>query len=90
MAIRKTATKVKTQPTCKELADLVLDYLNGSLNPSLKRAFQRHLRVCPDCVSFLNTYKKTVEVTRSVTPDAIPSEVRESILTFLRKRARRS
>jgi anti-sigma factor RsiW len=88
MATLKTAKK--TQTTCKELTRMILDYVNGSLSPSMRRAFQHHLRACPDCVSFLKTYKKTVEVTRSVRPGDIPPRVRDNILTFLRKRARQS
>ncbi len=89
MATRKTAKKRQTQTTCKELTELVLDYCNGSPDPRLERAFHQHLRGCPDCVSFLSTYKKTVEVTRSVKAEDIPPKVRSSILTFLRQRARR-
>jgi hypothetical protein len=28
-------------------------------------AFEKHLGQCPDCSAFLNTYKKTIEVTKS-------------------------
>jgi hypothetical protein len=75
--------------TCKEITDLVLDYFNERLNAEEKREFKQHLRICPDCVSFLNTYKKTVSVTRSLDSDEIPGGVRENILQFLRKRARK-
>jgi hypothetical protein len=40
-------------------------------------------------VSFLNTYKKTTAVTKSVKQGDIPAHVRDNILTFLRKRIRR-
>ena len=52
--------------TCRDALDLILDYLNGELNEYTKKAFDAHLNVCPDCVSFLNTYKKTVELTKSL------------------------
>jgi Putative zinc-finger len=86
------ATRKRTQAltkTCKQMTNLVFDYLNDKLAPTTKRDFQRHLRICPDCVNFLNTYKKTVAVTRSVAIDDIPQKVRNNILTFLRKRMHR-
>jgi len=65
MAARRR-TQPLTNKTCKQMTDLVLDYLNDKLAPTTKRDFQRHLRICPDCVNFLNSYKKTVAVTGSV------------------------
>jgi hypothetical protein len=50
----------------------------------------RHLAICPDCVSFLNTYKKTVQITGSVRVEEMPARVRDNILAFLRRRARRN
>ncbi|HEY7220596.1 MAG TPA: zf-HC2 domain-containing protein [Candidatus Binatia bacterium] len=75
--------------TCNEMTALVLGYLTGTLSANVKRDFEHHLTICPDCVSFLNTYKKTVAATQSVEPSDIPAPVRDSILSFLRKRIRR-
>jgi hypothetical protein len=84
MTKRKKATKVLSDRTCKEITGLILDYLNGTLSPSVKRDFKHHLRICPDCVNFLNTYKKTVMVSGSVHSEELPARVRENILDFLR------
>lgn len=90
MATPKRGQKILTSKTCKQMTDLVFDYLNNRLSPKVELDFQRHLRVCPDCVSFLNTYKKTVSVTRSVRPEEIPPRVRNNILDFLRGQMRKS
>jgi len=90
MTARKKAAKVVTERTCKEVTALILDYLNDVLNPSVKRDFKRHLRICPDCVNFLNTYKKATSVTRTIGPEEIPPKIRENILDFLRQRMRKS
>ena len=89
MAKRKAATKALTNKSCRQISDLVFDYLNEKLTPATKRDFEQHLSICPDCVSFLNTYKKTVAVTSSVKVEQLPPKVRENILAFLRKRIRR-
>lgn len=49
---------------CKDITDLILDYLTEQLDPKTVRAYEKHLRICPDCVAFLRTYKKTMELTR--------------------------
>jgi hypothetical protein len=60
--------------------------LNDTLRPAVKRDFQRHLRICPDCVNFLKTYKKAAAASASLPPEAIPARLRENILEFLRSR----
>ena len=86
MPSRKKPSSLLTDKTCKQVADLVLDYLNNKLGPRIKRDFEQHLDLCPDCVSFLKTDKKTVQVTGAVDPAAMPAKVRDNILSFLRKR----
>ena len=88
MRTRKPAPKKITTKTCKQITDLVFNYVHGRLASSLKRDFEQHLRICPDCVNFLNTYRKTVQATKSVVPEEIPPKVRTNILSFLRKRVR--
>ena len=89
MAARKTNVNGLTNKTCKQIADLVFNYINDTLGPQTKRDFKQHLTICPDCVAFLNTYRKTVAVTRSVRAEEMPAKVRDNILDFLRRRARR-
>jgi anti-sigma factor RsiW len=50
--------------TCRELADFIMDYLNGDLAPEVTSAFDRHLAVCPNCVNYLATYRATVDLSR--------------------------
>ena len=90
MTPRKAATKTLTNRTCKEITGLIFGYLNDTLSPSVRRDFKRHLRICPDCVNFLNTYKKTVATSRSLRPEEIPANVRHNIIDFLRRRIRKS
>jgi hypothetical protein len=90
VAKRKKGQIILTNKTCKQMTDLVFDYLNDKLSSSMKRDFEQHLKICPDCVNFLKTYKKTVSVTRSVRPEEIPPRVRNNILDFLRRRVRKS
>ena len=89
MVKRNAAAKGLTNKTCRQISELVFDYLNEKLTPATKRDFEQHLSLCPDCVSFLKTYKKTVATTRSIKAERLPLMVRENILAFLRKRIRR-
>jgi anti-sigma factor RsiW len=89
MRKRKQAPKPPNAKTCHELTELISDYVTGQLKPSLKREFEQHLSICPDCVNFLNSYKKTIAVTGALEPTALPVKVRNNVLEFLRKKMRR-
>jgi hypothetical protein len=52
-------------PICYEITNLILDYLTEDLDPETVSAFEEHLRNCTDSAAFLNTYKKTVQLTES-------------------------
>ena len=85
----KTTRRPLSAKTCKQIADLMLDYLTDKLSPTVKQEFARHLSICPDCVSFVNTYKKTVQSTATLHTEEIPPKVRDNVLGFLRKKLRR-
>lgn len=74
---------------CREITNLLLDYMAGELNPETVAAFEDHLHLCPDCVAFLNTYKKTVQVTRSLRYESIPAELERRVRRFLRERTQK-
>jgi anti-sigma factor RsiW len=80
---------MRKNDSCKSVTDLILNYLANRLTPALKREFERHLSICPDCVSFLNTYKKTVSLTRSLKAGELPADVRANVLAFLQRKAQR-
>jgi hypothetical protein len=90
MARPNRGQRIPSTKTCKQVTGLVSDYLNDKLAPAVKRDFQQHLRLCLDCVNFLNTYKKTVSVTRSIRPEEIPPRIRDNIVNFLRARVGKS
>jgi len=88
MAARGTPAKKIVDRSCKEIAALIFDYLNNELSLSTKREFEAHLRICPDCVNFLNTYKKTVKLSRTLRYETLPDEVRKNVRNFLKRKNR--
>jgi len=53
----------RRQLSCKNEVSLIADYLAETLTPQVKQAYDAHLEACPDCVAFLQTYRKTIEIT---------------------------
>jgi hypothetical protein len=50
--------------TCKQETDFIARYVAAELRGSTLQAFEHHLKLCPDCVAFLKTYKATIKLTR--------------------------
>ena len=70
---------------CDECVELLVDYISGELPPERARALEIHLDLCPSCVSFVNTYRGTVNIARTLQPDDIPPELTQRLIDFLRK-----
>lgn len=70
---------------CDECVELLVDYLADELPAERARALEIHLDLCPSCVAFVNTYRGTVNVARTLQTEDIPPELTQRLLEFLRK-----
>ena len=50
--------------TCQEVITFLLAYIEGELEPEKQEEFERHLAVCPSCVTYLRQYKETVRLAK--------------------------
>lgn len=80
--------------TCREMADFLGDYFDGSLPDGQKREFERHLAVCPPCIHYLESYKTTVALAKqscsttsakSAPPADVPEALIQAILAARKK-----
>ncbi|MFQ5830065.1 MAG: anti-sigma factor family protein [Candidatus Methylomirabilia bacterium] len=72
---------------CSAIADLLADYLEGSLPAETARSLEAHLEGCQPCIAFVNTYKGTVQAVRKLRDSEIPKELRDRLCSFLRRRS---
>jgi len=76
---------------CKELADVLCDYIDGVLDPETKADFEEHFSDCPPCLAFLNTYKKTSHLCRETIGEMeIPPEFEKRLKEFIKKKFKKS
>ena len=67
--------------TCREMVDFMSDYLDGSLEPGTRAAFDAHLRLCPDCVAYLGSFAETLRLARGCRDDdPVPADVPEALV----------
>ncbi|CAN5581762.1 hypothetical protein BH09PLA1_BH09PLA1_04980 [soil metagenome] len=76
--------------TCRELIDFLDDYIDGTMSAPQRRAVHEHLRVCRDCVNYLNSYRATIALGRDAFADKhapIPNDIpRELVRAMLAAR----
>jgi anti-sigma factor RsiW len=72
---------------CKELVYLLGDYLDGSMDESLRKELDCHIAMCDSCKNFLATYDKTRIICRQVTLQEIPEEFRARLRSFVMRMA---
>jgi anti-sigma factor RsiW len=51
---------VDTEMSCKELVELVTDYLEGTLPAGDRMRFEAHLAECPWCVEYVAQIERTI------------------------------
>lgn len=70
---------------CRDIVELLGEYIDGELDPATAEALRAHLADCRECTAFIKTYRGTVRMTRQLREEQIPPALRERLLTFLRQ-----
>jgi anti-sigma factor RsiW len=69
--------------TCKQLIDFIADYLGDELDEVTRRDFERHLQHCRSCRAYLDSYRMTLRLTRSVADDLPAEDVPEELVQMI-------
>ncbi len=78
-------TPIPTPPlTCREIVQLVTDYLEGALPPAEREAFERHLDACDGCRAYLEQMRETVRLTGAIELPAEGTPLRDELLRAFR------
>ena len=70
--------------SCKEVVELVTDYLEGALPADETALFEQHLNFCDGCVWYVDQLRATVAAAGRVEEEDLPAETRERLLAAFR------
>ncbi len=65
--------------TCKELTEIVTDYLEGRMPFGKRMSFWLHISMCKHCREYIRQMKLTVATLGKMPPEPIPPETREAL-----------
>ena len=69
---------------CKELVELVTDYLEGSLPEETRDNFERHVSGCDGCTAYLEQIRQTIRLTGQLREESLTSQQRDDLLKLFR------
>lgn len=69
--------------TCREAIGLLADYLESALSEQEIRELEEHLAGCGPCQAYLNTYRRTKDLTGKAERVVMPEEMKDRLRTFL-------
>lgn len=70
--------------TCRELVEVITDYIEGTLPDDDRRRFEEHLGECPYCVSYLEQMRGTIDALGELREESLSPEVRDELLEAFR------
>jgi anti-sigma factor RsiW len=70
--------------TCRELVQLITDYLEGGLSARDRRRFKRHLRGCDGCTTYVEQMRDTVRLAGALAEDDLSPQARDELLAVFR------
>ena len=76
--------KLDRDLTCKELVELVTEYLEGGLTAAERERFEEHLGFCDWCVTYLDQMRRTLATVGSLREDDLPPPLQHSLLAAFR------
>jgi anti-sigma factor RsiW len=70
--------------SCKELVEVITEYLEGTLPPAERARFEQHLAECPGCQTYLEQMRLTIRTLGRLTEESLPSAARQELLKAFR------
>jgi anti-sigma factor RsiW len=74
---------------CRELVELVTEYLEDRLPPIDRARFEAHLADCAACRTYLEQFRQTIRVLGRLPEESLSPEARHALLDAFRGWSRR-
>jgi anti-sigma factor RsiW len=76
---------ITTDLACKELVEVITDYLEGTLPERDRARFDQHLMTCPGCREYVEEMRTTLRLAGRLTVESISPRTRDELLRAFRR-----
>lgn len=70
--------------TCRELVELVTEYLEGAMPPQERARFDEHLVICDGCRGYLDQMRTMIAVLGRLPVEQVPPQAQRDLLAAFR------
>lgn len=70
---------------CRQVVEIITDYLEGTLPRSQRRRFEAHLEACEHCTEYLEQMRATIRLTGRLRSDDLTPAMREEFTALYRR-----
>jgi anti-sigma factor RsiW len=70
---------------CRQVVELVTEYLEDGLSTRDRRRFEAHLRHCPHCAEYLDQMRTIIRLTGSLTQENLSPRVQDEFLSLFHR-----
>jgi anti-sigma factor RsiW len=75
-----------TAISCREVVEVITDYLEGKLSPEDAAIFEAHLAICNGCQWYLDQIRTTIATVGRIEDEEVPAGLRDTVLAAFRNR----
>jgi anti-sigma factor RsiW len=68
---------------CRELAEFLIDFVSDELPAEHRAHIEQHLKLCPPCVAYLESYRMTIRLTKRLPCEPLPPELEKRLRAAL-------
>jgi predicted anti-sigma-YlaC factor YlaD len=69
---------------CRELVEVITDYLENALAERDRLRFEAHLAECDACRDYVDQFEQTIALSGRVEPEQLPPGVQDELLSAFR------
>ena len=69
---------------CRQVVELMTDYLDGALSPVERARFEEHIAGCDGCRAYLQQLRTTRRVLGRLADEPVPADVERDLLEAFR------
>jgi anti-sigma factor RsiW len=69
---------------CQEFVEVITDYLEGTMDPELRTAFEAHLAGCPHCTHYLEQMRAMLRVAGTIEAESLSPEFQSGLVAAFR------
>lgn len=70
--------------SCKELVEIITEYLEGTLPPPERIRFEAHLKDCEGCRNYLGQMRQTIHAVGTLSGESLAPTAQQELLQLFR------